>query len=162
MTYTFASEDYLGKFVIGTTSAMNTMAAQLLRHPARALAKIPDYSRAVGMFVKLRDNENGEVDERGRISKPLDDDDHTRMEEGIDIARDIMAGAGVDQKSVMVARYIGGHPGGTAAVGRLVDASLATEVPGLYVCDSSVIPRSPGVPLVLILVSLAKWFAKSF
>jgi len=62
---------------------------------------------------------------------------------------------------VTVARYIGGHPGGTAGIGRVVDSSLKTEVDGLYVCDSSVIPCSPGVPLVLILVSLARWFAHS-
>ncbi len=38
---------------------------------------------------------------------------------------------------------------------------LKTEVAGPYVCDASVIPRSAGVPLVLILVSLARWFARS-
>ncbi|RJP73321.1 MAG: hypothetical protein C4532_04785, partial [Candidatus Abyssobacteria bacterium SURF_17] len=43
--------------------------------------------------------------------------------------------------------------------GRVVDRSLKTEVENLYVCDASVIPQSAGVPLVLILVSLAHWFA---
>ena len=44
--------------------------------------------------------------------------------------------------------------------GTFVIAWSQTEVEGLYVCDASVIPESPGVPLVLILVSLAKWFSK--
>lgn len=161
MTYTFATEDYLGEFIVGTTSASNSMAAQVLRHPATALRKMMYYPNAVGMFVKLCDSAGGSINEDGVISKPLDDDDNARMEKGIDIAKKIMVGAGVDPDNVTVARYIGGHPGGTAGIGRVVDTSLKTEVEGLYVCDASVIPRSPGVPLVLILVSLARWFAGS-
>jgi choline dehydrogenase-like flavoprotein len=161
MTYTFATEDYLGEFIVGTTSAANSMAAQMLRHPATALRKIIYYPNAVGMFVKLCDSAGGRIDEDGAISKPLSDDDNARMEKGIDIAKKIMVGAGVDPDNIAVARYIGGHPGGTAGIGRVVDTSLKTEVDGLYVCDASVIPRSPGVPLVLILVSLARWFAAS-
>jgi choline dehydrogenase-like flavoprotein len=161
MTYTFATEDYLGDFIVGTTSAANSMAAQVLRHPATALRKMIHYPNAVGMFVKLCDSAGGRIDADGGISKPLDDDDHAKMEKGIEIAKKIMVGAGVDADNITVARYIGGHPGGTAGIGRVVDKSLKTEIDGLYVCDSSVIPRSPGVPLVLILVSLARWFARS-
>ena len=161
MTYTFATEDYLGEFIIGTTSASNSMAAQFLKHPTTALRNIHHYPKAVGMFVKLCDSAGGRIDETGAISKPLNDDDRLKMEKGIELARKIMAGAGVDPDSVIIARYIGGHPGGTAGIGRVVDNSLRTDVEGLYVCDSSVIPQSPGVPLVLILVSLARWFARS-
>ncbi len=159
MTYTFASEDHLGEFIIGTTSANNTLAAQLIRHPLKALPRLPSLPRAVGMFVKLCDSAGGRIHPDGSISKPLSELDHKRMEKGIDTAGKIMAGAGVEPDSIMVARYIGGHPGGTAGVGRVVDRELKTEIEGLYVCDASVIPESPGVPLVLILVSLAKWFA---
>ncbi|GAB4353389.1 MAG: GMC family oxidoreductase [Candidatus Abyssubacteria bacterium] len=161
MTYTFASEDYLGEFIVGTTSAMNSMAAQVMRHPGAALRKLASLPHAMGMFVKLCDSPGGTVDEAGAISKPLSQDDHAKMEKGIDIARKIMVGAGVNADSILVARYIGGHPGGTAGIGRVVDSSLQTDVKGLYVCDASVIPRSAGVPLVLILVSLARWFARS-
>jgi choline dehydrogenase-like flavoprotein len=83
------------------------------------------------------------------------------MEKGIELAKKIMSGAGADANSILVARYIGGHPGGTAGIGRVVDSNLKTEVEGLYVCDASVIPHSMGVPLVLILVSLGRWFARS-
>ena len=159
MTYTWASEDYLGEFIVGTTSAANSMAAQVLRHPSVALGKVLHYPHAIGMFVKLCDSGGGRIDESGAISKPLNDDDHARMEKGVELAKKIMITAGADPDSIAVARYIGGHPGGTAGIGRVVDNSLMTNVEGLYVCDASVIPRSPGVPLVLILVSLARWFA---
>ncbi len=161
MTYTFASEDFLGEFIIGTTSASNSMAAQVLRHPVAALRKLIHYPNAIGMLVKLCDSAGGEIDEQGNISKPLSADDHARMEKGVDVAKKIMVGAGADPDSIVVARYIGGHPGGTAGIGRVVDTGLQTDVAGLYVCDASVIPRSAGVPLVLILVSLAKHFAKT-
>ncbi|RJP14888.1 MAG: GMC family oxidoreductase [Candidatus Abyssobacteria bacterium SURF_5] len=161
MTYTFASEDYLGEFLMGTTSAQNSMTAQVLRHPVKALAKLPSFPHGIGMFVKLCDSAGGRIDETGAISKPLDADDRGRMEKGIRLAKKIMTSAGADPDSILVARYIGGHPGGTAGIGRVVNSSLQTDIGGLYVCDASVIPRSMGVPLVLILVSLARWFSRS-
>jgi choline dehydrogenase-like flavoprotein len=160
MTYTFASEDFLGEFILGTTSAQNSMTAQVLRQPLKALGKLPSFPHAIGMFVKLCDSAGGRIDETGAISKPLNADDHARMEKGISLAKKVMTGAGADPDGILVARYIGGHPGGTAGIGRVVDKNLQTEIEGLYVCDASVIPRSAGVPLVLILVSLACWFAR--
>ena len=56
---------------------------------------------------------------------------------------------------------IGGHPGGTAAIGRVVDKNLMTEIKNLYVCDNSVMPRSGGIPPVLTLIALGKKFARS-
>jgi choline dehydrogenase-like flavoprotein len=161
MTYTFASEDYLGEFLMGTTSAQNSMTAQMLRHPLKAVGKLPAFPHAIGMFVKLCDSSGGRIDKTGAISKPLNADDHARMEKGIDLAKKIMTGAGADPDSILVARYIGGHPGGTAGIGRVVDNKLQTKIEDLYVCDASVIPHSMGVPLVLILVSLGRWFARS-
>jgi choline dehydrogenase-like flavoprotein len=161
MTYTFASEDFLGEFILGTTSAQNSMTAQVLRQPLKALTKLPSFPHAIGMFVKLCDSAGGRIDETGAISKPLNADDHAKMEKGISLAKKVMTGAGADPDNILVARYIGGHPGGTAGIGRVVDKNLQTETEGLYVCDASVIPRSAGVPLVLILVSLARWFSRS-
>jgi len=160
MTYTWASEDFLGEFVIGTTSAANSMAAQILRHPSVAIRNLVNYPRAIGMFVKLCDSAGGRIDLTGAISKPLYGEDREKMEKGVELAKRIMTGAGAAPDSIVVARNIGGHPGGTAGIGRVVDHSLMTDVEGLYVCDASVIPESPGVPLVLILVSLARRFAR--
>ncbi len=161
VTYTFATEQFIGDYIIGTVSAGNAVLAQMTRHPLAAMKSLLRYSGTLGMFVKLCDSAGGKVEADGKISKPLSENDFARMEKGIEIAQKIMTGAGVDPDSITVARYIGGHPGGTAGVGRVVDTSLKTEVEGLYVCDASVIPQSSGVPLVLILVSLARWFTKS-
>ncbi|MCP4600466.1 MAG: GMC family oxidoreductase [Proteobacteria bacterium] len=161
VSYAYASEDHIGKFIVGTVSASNVLAAQLPRNFGGSVRALLRYPGTMGMFVKLCDSAGGRIEPDGSISKPLTPDDNDRMDRGIELAKKIMIGAGVDPKSIINARNIGGHPGGTAGIGRVVDKNLRTEIDGLYVCDASILPKSPGVPLVLILVSLARWFSKS-
>jgi choline dehydrogenase-like flavoprotein len=160
MTYTYATSDFLGEFIVGTTGATNSLFAQIARLNFASIFRTPYYRHLVGMFVKLCDSPVGKVEPGGKISKPLTGEDHERMERGIGLAREMMAKSGVRPETIQVARYIGGHPGGTAGIGRVVDRQLKTEVEGLYVCDASVLPRSAGIPLVLTLVALAKKFAR--
>ena len=87
--------------------------------------------------------------------------DIKRSKDGVEIARRILVTAGVDPGTIAVAKGIGGHPGGTAAIGRVVGPDLQTRVRNLYVCDNSVMPRSGGVPPVLTLIALAKKTARS-
>ena len=68
--------------------------------------------------------------------------------------------AGVKPETISTAKGIGGHPGGTAAVGRVVDLDLQTKVRGLCVCDNSVMPRSGGVPPAMTLIALAKYMVR--
>jgi choline dehydrogenase-like flavoprotein len=78
------------------------------------------------------------------------------MRKGVDIARSVLIEAGALPETISEAKGIGGHPGGTAAIGRVVDETLQTRFRGLYVCDNSLMPRSGGVPPVLTLIALAK------
>ncbi len=162
MTYSYASSDFLGEFIIGTTSATNNLMAQMARLNLLSILRVPYIRHIVGMFVKLCDSPVGRVEPGGKISKPLTGEDHERMERGIKLTREIMIKSGVKPKTIQVARYIGGHPGGTAGIGRVVDTGLETEIKNLYVCDASVLPRSAGIPLVLTLVALAKKFSRKF
>ena len=52
------------------------------------------------------------------------------------------------------------HPGGTARVGKLVDANLETPIQNLYCCDTSVLPEALGRPPVLTIVVLGKRLAQ--
>jgi len=52
--------------------------------------------------------------------------------------------AGANRDSVIVSHVQGAHPGGTAAIGELVDTDLQTAVEGLFVADGSV-SGAPGL-----------------
>jgi len=67
--------------------------------------------------------------------------------------------AGADKGSVMVSKPQGAHPGGTAALGTVVDKDLQTKIDNLFVCDASVLPKAPGLPPIVTLVALAKYLA---
>jgi len=156
ITYTFADETEVGEFVMGNVGAVNAFMAQLaglhLPYAWRGL----QMKRLAGMFVKLCDEPSGRVDIRGGIHKAFTSGDEARMARGVSRAKSVMAAAGVDPDTISVAKGIGGHPGGTAAIGRVIGDDLQTRIRGLYVCDNSVMPRSGGIPPVLTLIALAK------
>ena len=161
ITYTFADESHVGEFVMGNVGAVNAFMAQIaaLHLPyARRLVRLP---RMVGMFVKLCDEPTGSIEPDGTLHKAFTLKDEETMAKGVDAAKKIMIRAGVIPETISVAKGIGGHPGGTAAIGRVVGTDLMTEVKNLYVCDNSVMPRSGGIPPVLTLIALGKQFARS-
>lgn len=113
----------------------------------------------LGIMVKIRDESSGRVDEGG-VVKNNTSNDMGLLAEGSALAGAILTEAGVDPETLVSTPARGAHPGGTAAIGEVVDKDLETEVEGLYVCDASVFPRSPGAPPVLTILALAKRLAK--
>ncbi len=116
--------------------------------------------KLLGIMTKIRDDASGNVYADGSISKAVTKNDWQRLKEGSDIAREILIKAGASGKSILVSRPQGAHPGGTAAIGKVVDSNLATELGGLFVCDASVLPVAPGLPPILTITALAKRLAK--
>ncbi len=82
------------------------------------------------------------------------------MAEGCAAAGAILTEAGVSPDTLVSTPARGAHPGGTAAVGEVVDKNLETEIENLFVADASVFPRAPGAPPVLTILALAKRLAK--
>jgi choline dehydrogenase-like flavoprotein len=115
----------------------------------------------IGFMIKIADESSGRVFPDGTISKPVTEKDWGRLQEGSSMAREIMIKAGADKKSIVDSKVQGAHPGGTAAIGRIVDEELQTEVDNLFVCDASVLPVAPGSPPILTIVALAKRLAKT-
>ncbi len=113
----------------------------------------------LGIMVKIRDESSGRVDEGG-VVKNNTSNDMGLLAEGSALAGSILTEAGVDPETLVSTAARGAHPGGTAAIGEVVDKYLETEVEGLYVCDASVFPRAPGAPPVLTILALAKRLAK--
>jgi len=112
--------------------------------------------RLLGIMTKIADEPAGRVLPDGRISKPVTARDRSRLEAGASHARRILIAAGADPESLLVTRPQGAHPGGTAAIGKVVDADLQTPLPGLFVCDASVLPTAPGLPPILTVCALAR------
>jgi choline dehydrogenase-like flavoprotein len=117
--------------------------------------------RLLGLMTKTADDRAGQVFADGTVSKPVTKADWVRLREGSEIATEILVKAGADRKSILVSKPQGAHPGGTAAVGEIVDQDLQTEINNLFVCDCSVLPEAPGMPPIVTIVALAKRLAKT-
>jgi choline dehydrogenase-like flavoprotein len=112
--------------------------------------------RLIGLMAKTTDELEGRVYPDGTFSKPVTKRDWARLNEGSTISTEILIGAGANPKSILVSKVQGAHPGGTAAIGKVVDCDLQTEIGNLFVCDASVLPKAPGLPPILTIVALAK------
>jgi choline dehydrogenase-like flavoprotein len=115
----------------------------------------------VGVMVKLADEGGGRVEGR-RVHTALTPVDRSRLAEGEALARELLAGVGIDPASTFTGILNGGHPGGTlpltpASAGTLHDPRLPEH---LYVADSTLFPRSLGLPPILTIVALATRVAR--
>ncbi len=115
----------------------------------------------MGIMTKTSDDPTGSVHQDGSISKAVTEDDWSRLNEGADISKQILTKAGADSSKFVVSKPQGAHPGGTAAIGKIVDENLQTRMDNLFVCDASVLPESPGMPPIVTIVALAKRLAKT-
>lgn len=114
----------------------------------------------IGLMLKFADTCIGTIDSEGNIEKTLTKVDIDLIKEGYKKALDILLEMGVLKESIVSTSLKGAHPGGTAAVGEVVDNNFESEIRGLYVCDASVIPEAPGRPPILTIVAIAKKVAK--
>jgi len=116
------------------------------------------HRRTLPIMIKLRDELGGHLTDRGGVRKRLSARDRQRLQAGSQHARRILARAGA--RKLFSTWYFASHPGGSAKIGDVVDANLATEVDGLWVCDASVIPEAWGLPPTLTILALARRLAR--
>lgn len=113
----------------------------------------------LGMMVKIKDERSGCVGD-DTVIKNNTSHDVGLIAEGSSLAGAILTEAGVDPGTFVSTPARGAHPGGTAAIGEVVDTNLETKINGLFVCDASVLPSAPGAPPVLTILALAKRLSK--
>jgi choline dehydrogenase-like flavoprotein len=130
--------------------------ASVVPVPLRLYFKIKQRERTLGIMVKIKDDCVGRVHKNGVVEKTATKDDLSLLEKGTNIAKDILINAGVDPQTIITTKLRGAHPGGTAAIGEVVNKNLQTKTKGLYVCDASVFPESPGAPPIVTIIALAK------
>ena len=118
------------------------------------------YKNLLGIMNKTRDDNVGLVTADERFEKKPTPSDMIRLNEGAGMAAEILIEAGVSKKSIIYTKPRAAHPGGSAAIGDVVDSNLQTSIRGLYVCDASVLPTSPGAPPIVTITALAKRLAK--
>lgn len=125
------------------------------------LGKLPRH-RTLGIMTKIADESIGKVNIDGQVSKTMSVTDKEKFKEGTELAKKILIKAGADPKSVFNIKQVRGpHPGGTVAIGEVVDNSLQVYgIKNFYICDNSVLPKAPGLPPILTLIALSKWLAK--
>ena len=121
----------------------------------------PTPNDVIGMMVKIADESNGRILDNGRIIKTLTDKDLNLLKEGYDKTVKLLNAVGVDPSSITSTAIRGAHPGGTAAIGKVVDKNLETSVKGLFIADASLIPQAPGRPPILTISALAKRLSKN-
>lgn len=113
----------------------------------------------LGIMVKIKDESSGQVTPDS-VVKYSTAHDVELLSQGSAIAGVILKQAGVNPHRLISTPARGAHPGGTAALGEVVDENLETEISGLFVADASVFPEAPGAPPVLTILALAKRLAK--
>lgn len=153
----FNSEVQMGALVEGPNFILSPHFSSFIR------SEIPEEDIGdkdiLSIMVKTSDEAIGSVSEEGNISKYNSIQDIRYLAEGSAVAGFILKEAGVDPKTITSTIYRGAHPGGTAAIGKVVNNNLETNVKGLFVADASVLPTSPGKPPILTILALSKRLA---
>ncbi len=164
MTFSYASEEFVESegYLVGNLGS-RVLSGNKLMHllSLRGLLRPHQLPRMMGVFTKIGDTPGGRIHADGTIEKPYSPEDQEKFRKGTETCKKILLKAGADPDSFTVAHNIGGHPGGTAAIGKVVGKDLqAYAAKNLYVCDASVFPRSPGRPPTLTIIALSKHMAK--
>jgi len=164
-TFTHAIESYAESdgFMIGNSASWGTWCVMNIVRPKVMLEnwyKLPKVKRGMGLFVKLAEDDKGEIYPNEKTSKSMTENDIRRMDRGVDVAKEIMIKAGAKENSLSQLRWAGGHPGGTIEMGKYVDYNFKTEYDNLYVCDASVLPVSPGSPPSLSIMAMSRLLSK--
>ncbi len=149
-------------FLIGNISSLAGMGFIAMRWDSLRpnLYRIPFIARSLGVFIKLGDESNGCIHANEAMEKPFLEIDHTRMNKAIEICRELLIKANCKPDTISVMKWAGGHPGGTIAMGQAVNKDFSTEIEGLYVCDGSVMPVSPGAPPALGICGMSRLLGK--
>ncbi len=114
----------------------------------------------LGIMTKIKDDNQGIITENERFYKIPTEEDYKKLNAGAELSRQIFIEAGIKKGDIFTTKPRGAHPGGTVAIGEVVDTNLKTKIENLFVCDASVLPESPGAPPIVTIIALSKRFAK--
>jgi choline dehydrogenase-like flavoprotein len=120
------------------------------------MKKAVHFGRIFSLFAKVKDNLEGRINPDGTVSKTFDADTLNRIKKGVTMAVEILVKAGVKREDIFINRPYGGHLGGTAAIGDIVDEICETDIKGCYCLDTSIIPEAWGLPMSATIIGMGK------
>ncbi len=135
------------------------LASMMLSRPPRP-DQAANLRRTMGIMTKCKDPISGTIDRRGRLRKAMEPEVERRLQAGDAMAREILRKAGVRQRSLVTSPVKAAHPGGSAPIGRVVDAQLQTSIKNCFAADASVVPDELGTPVVLLAMCLGQYAAE--
>ncbi len=115
----------------------------------------------LGIMIKLTDENTGWI-EKGMVNKSLTDTDKKRLDEGVEICREIFSVLGIKKEDLFLGTLNAGHPGGLLPLSADEARTFHNErLPrGLYVADSTLFPQPLGKPPILTIIAMAKRISK--
>ena len=115
----------------------------------------------LGIMIKLADSNTGGVTASG-IYKKLEDIDRERLEEGVNLCKELFMRLGINKKSIFLGTINAGHPGGMLPLTE--NEAFTFHNPALpenlYVADATLFPHSLGNPPILTIIAMAKRIGK--
>jgi choline dehydrogenase-like flavoprotein len=117
-------------------------------------------SDTLGIMIKLADEAVGGIGNH-RIEKILTAVDKERLEEAVEICREVLFRLGVRPDKIFLGTVNAGHPGGMMPLTGSEAATLHnSRLPeNVYVADATLLPQSLGNPPILTIIALAKKIA---
>ncbi|MBN1779793.1 GMC family oxidoreductase [bacterium] len=111
----------------------------------------------LSLMIKLADTGNGTVSGK-KVEKILSTEDRTRLQQGIDLCKDIFLKMGFKTQDLFLGTLNAGHPGGMLP---LTEKETHTfhhaDLPhNLYIADSTLLPKSPGNPPIWTIMAMAR------
>lgn len=108
------------------------------------------------LMIKLGDSCKGSVDDK-HIRKTLTGIDKERLQDGVDLCRDIFVRYGIRKNDIFLGTVNAGHPGGMLPLTRQEAETFHNpRLPeNLYVADATLFPGSLGNPPILTIMAMA-------
>lgn len=159
-TYEFHTPNKGGFILSQLIDPLPSFPIQMMKSRFANLFKTIHYRKIFGIMIKLTDTLTGRVNLDGTLSKPLTWMDKRRMDYAGAMSEKILLQLGALPRGLIHTGIRLTHFGGSCGIDRVVNRNLETEIKNLYVCDSSVIPASPGSPLVLMILALSRKLGK--
>ena len=116
----------------------------------------------MSLMIKLKDANAGSVTER-KINKVLSAADKQRLNEAVELCKDILGRLGIKKENTFLGTVNAGHPGGMLPLTKGEAFTLHNNrLPAnLFVADATLFPESLGNPPIFTIMAMAKKISKT-